>query len=64
MVRTVAAAAGRQARIFAGSERGRKRAEAEEENQQNGKRAPHLGLMVHEKLVCESVEQGRARRQV
>jgi hypothetical protein len=44
MVRTVAAAAGGQARVFTGSERGPEWAKAEEQNQQNGKRAPHLAL--------------------
>jgi hypothetical protein len=48
MVRAEAAAACGQARVFLGSEGSRKRAKAEEQNQQNGKRAPHLELMVQE----------------
>jgi hypothetical protein len=57
MMRSKAAAAGGQARVFAGSERGRKGAEREEENQEDGERAPHLDLMVHEELDCGTVEQ-------
>jgi len=64
MMRSVTAAARGQARVFAGSERSRKRAEAKGENQQNGERAPHLGLMVHERLVCGIVEQSGPARQV
>jgi homoserine dehydrogenase len=59
MVRTVAAAAGGQARVFTGSERGPEWAKAEEQNQQNGKRAPHLALMVREKLDCGTVGEPR-----
>ena len=42
------AAAGGDARVFLGSKRGRKRAEAKEENEEDGKNAPHLGFIVHD----------------
>jgi hypothetical protein len=52
MVRAVAAAACGQARIVvrtgARVQRGRKRGQAEEQDEENGKRAPHLGMMVHD----------------
>lgn len=48
MVGALAAAAGGQARILAGFERGRERTDAEQQDQQDGKRAPHLELIVHQ----------------
>ena len=48
MVRSMAAAAGRQARIVAGIESGRKRPQPEEQNEEDGERAPHLGSILHE----------------
>jgi hypothetical protein len=48
VVRAKAPAAGRQVRVFLSSERCRKRAKAEEQNQQDGKCARHLALMVQE----------------
>jgi hypothetical protein len=55
MMRAVAAAACGQARIVtrtgAHIQRGRKWGQAEEQDEENGKRAPHLGMMVHD-LSC------------
>lgn len=48
MVRPVAAATGRQARIVAGIDGGRQRSQAEEQNEEDGERTPHLGFMLHE----------------
>jgi hypothetical protein len=49
MMPSVAAAAGRQARIIvAGWKGGRKRPEPEEQNQVYGEQAPHLGFILHE----------------
>ena len=48
MVRSVAAAAGRQTRIAAGVEGGRKRPQPEEENEEDGERTPHLAFILHE----------------
>jgi hypothetical protein len=48
MVCSVAAAAGWEARVFLSSQRGRKRAETEEENKEDGKSAPHLEIIVHD----------------
>jgi hypothetical protein len=48
MMRSVAAAAGGQARVLTGFERGRKRAQAEDEYQKDGKRAPHLKLILQQ----------------
>ena len=48
MVRAVAAAAGRQARVVAGLKQPSERAEAKEKHQDEGSRAAHLVLMVHE----------------
>jgi hypothetical protein len=65
MVRSLTAAAGRQACIFAGSKRGREGAKREEKNQQDGERAPHLGSMVHEVSdMRNGVSNPRPRRQV
>jgi hypothetical protein len=48
MVRSAAAAAGRQTRIAAGVEGGRKRPQPEEENEEDGERTPHLAFILHE----------------
>jgi hypothetical protein len=48
MMRALTAAACGQARIVAGLKRGRKRAQAKEQNQDDGKRAPHLQSMVQQ----------------
>jgi hypothetical protein len=49
MVRTVTAAAGREARVvFTGRQHGRKRPQPEKQNQEYGNPAPHLELMLHE----------------
>ena len=50
-MRSVTAAASRQARVVFGGEDGREWPQPEEENEEDGKRAPHLELMVHEALV-------------
>jgi hypothetical protein len=42
MMRAVTAAAGRQTRVIAGSEAGRQGADSEEEQEEDGKHAPHL----------------------
>jgi len=48
MVNAVTAAAGRQARVIAGLKQPSERAEAKEKHQDEGSRAAHLVLMVHE----------------
>ena len=48
MVLSVAAAAGRQAHVVTGLNQAGERAEAEEKHQEEGSRAAHLTLMVHE----------------
>jgi hypothetical protein len=45
---SVTAATGRQARIAGGIERGSERPEPEEQNEEDGERAPHLVFMLHE----------------
>jgi hypothetical protein len=42
VMRAVTAAAGGQARVIAGSEAGRQRANPEEQDEEDGKHAPHL----------------------
>ena len=61
MMRTVSAAAGRQARIvIAGWEYGRERPEPEEQNQENGDSTPHLEPMLHDRLaIKEHVSRGQ-----
>ena len=56
MVRAVAAAAGGQRRIVS-IEGGRKRAEAEEEDEQNGESAAHLAFIVHELWIGSRFEE-------
>lgn len=51
VMRSVAAAAGGQARVVVGCERGRKRPQPEKQNEEDGESAPHLQLMVHEELA-------------
>lgn len=54
MMRSVTAAAGRQARVvFAGWENGRKRPEPEEQNQEGGNPAPHLEPMLHDCMAIK-----------
>lgn len=45
---SVTAATGRQARIVGGIDRGSERPEPEEQNEEDGERAPHLVFMLHE----------------
>lgn len=51
---SVAAAAGRQARIVIGMESGRERPQAEKQNEQDGERAPHLEFMLHEGWIASA----------
>ena len=51
MMRSVAAAAGGEARFIFSSQRGRERPEAEEENEEDGESTPHLGIIVHDDCV-------------
>jgi hypothetical protein len=44
MVCAIPAAAGRQAQVLAGIESGRQRPQPHEQNQEDGKPAPHLGF--------------------
>jgi hypothetical protein len=61
MVRSVVTAAWGQARVLAAGERDRQRPQPEEEDQENGKPAPHLGSMLHEKRQPVRIaENGRA----
>lgn len=46
VVRPVAAAARRQARVLAAVDKGRQRPESEKQNQEDGEAAPHLKLML------------------
>jgi hypothetical protein len=55
-----AAAAGGQARVIVSQGRG-KRAEQEDEKEQNGSATPHMGLSVHE-YVAMWGEMGWARQ--
>ena len=48
MVRSIAAATCGQACIVVGVQGCRNRTQAEEQNEETGKRAPHLGFMLHE----------------
>jgi hypothetical protein len=48
VVVAVAAAAGWQTQIVADREGGRKRPQAEKQNQEDGKAAPHLRFMLHD----------------
>jgi hypothetical protein len=48
VVRTVTAAAGRQARVVVGWEGFRKRSQTKEQNEQDRKQTPHLDFMLHE----------------
>jgi hypothetical protein len=48
MVRSVTAAAGGQARVVTGLKQASERTKAEEQHQDEGSRAAHLVLMVHE----------------
>jgi len=60
VVRSVTAAAGRQARVFTAGEGVGKRPQAEEQNQEDGKSAPHLGLMVQDgRLFKELTRYGQ-----
>jgi hypothetical protein len=53
-MRSVTAAAGRQARVvIAGWEHGRKRPEPEDQNQEDGNPAPHLEPMLHDNQAIE-----------
>lgn len=61
VVRSVPPAAGRQSGVVAGFERGRKRPEPEEQDQEDGKSAPHLQLMLHERSLSSPFA---ARRRV
>jgi hypothetical protein len=47
-MRSDAAAAGGQARVVIGYQRGRERAKSETENEEDGEEAPHLEIMLHE----------------
>lgn len=51
VMRSIAAAAGGQAQVVVGCERGRERPQPEEKHEEDGERAPHLGFMVHEVLL-------------
>jgi hypothetical protein len=51
VVGALAAAAGGQARVFLSGQRGGKWAKAKEENEEDGKGAPHLDFIVHEGQV-------------
>jgi hypothetical protein len=54
MVRSVTAAARREARVvFAGWEHSRKRPQPEKQNQKNGNPAPHLEMMLHDRRGFE-----------
>jgi hypothetical protein len=57
MMRTMTATAGGQARIFAGSKRGRERTKAEEKHQKDGKRTPHLKTILSQNQGWVSGEQ-------
>jgi hypothetical protein len=48
MVRAEASAAGRQARVVTGLKQASERAEAKKKHQEEGSRAAHLALIVHE----------------
>jgi hypothetical protein len=52
---SVTAAAGRQACVVAPGKECRKRPQTEEQNQEDGKPAPHLEFMLHEELVFQAV---------
>jgi len=57
MMRAEAAAARGQTCAVAGAERGRQRTEAEQQDQRNGERAPHLLFMVHEERDRQQAER-------
>ena len=60
MMCAVTSAAGGQARIITGGKCHRQRPRAKEQNQENGKRAPHLRLIVHENRIgAIRAESGR-----
>ena len=57
VMRSIAAAARRQARVVAGCEGGSERPQPEEQNEEDGESAPHLEFMVHEALVTRGFEK-------
>jgi hypothetical protein len=56
MVRAMAAAAGREARIVVGTEKSREGSQSKRKGEEDGKRTPHASLMLHEcKREAENV---------
>jgi hypothetical protein len=54
-MRSVPAAARRQACVFDAVDKGRERSESEEQEEEDGKATPHLKIMLADTVRCKSL---------